>query len=54
VVEVDRRAVGTGGVGPITKKLQALFFDVIRGRNPKYADWVYGVTPAAEPVAARV
>ena len=53
VVEVDRRAVGTGGVGPITKKLQALFFDVIRGRNPKYADWVHGVTPVAEPVAAR-
>lgn len=54
VVEVDRRTVGSGGVGPITKKLQALFFDVIRGRNPKYADWVRGVTPVAEPVPARV
>ena len=37
VVEVDRRAVGGGGVGPITKKLQELFFDAIRGRNAKYA-----------------
>jgi branched-chain amino acid aminotransferase len=53
VVEVDRRTVGSGTVGPITKKLQALFFDVIRGRNAKYASWVHGVTPVAEPVAAR-
>jgi branched-chain amino acid aminotransferase len=49
VVEVDRRRVGSGAIGPITKKLQALFFDVIRGRNAKYADWVKAVKPAAEP-----
>lgn len=53
VTEVDRRTVGGGAVGPITKKLQDLFFDVIRGRNPKYADWARGVTPAAEAAAAR-
>lgn len=54
VTEVDRRTVGGGAVGPITKKLQGLFFDVIRGRNPKYAGWARGVTPAAEPAAARI
>ena len=51
VGEVDRRAVGDGKVGPITKKLQDLFFDVIRGRNSKYAQWVRGVKPAEEPAA---
>ena len=54
VIEVDRRKVGSGAIGPVTKKLQALFFDAIRGRNPKYADWVTPVTPAAEPAAARM
>lgn len=51
VTEVDRRAVGSGDVGPVTKKLQALFFDIIRGRNPKYAHWLKAVKPAA--VAAK-
>jgi len=52
VTEVDRRAVGSGGIGPITQQLQKLFFDVLKGRNPKYAHWVRAVKPAAEPAAA--
>jgi branched-chain amino acid aminotransferase len=51
VTEIDRRAVGEGSVGPVTAKLQALFFDAIRGRNAKYASWVTAVKPA--PVRAR-
>ena len=54
MVELDRRPIGAGTVGPITRQLQKLFFDVLRGRNPKYADWLVGVAPAAEPVAAKV
>jgi branched-chain amino acid aminotransferase len=55
VSEVDRRTVGDGGIGPITKRLQSMFFDVIRGRGPsgRYANWVTGVKPAAEPAAAK-
>jgi branched-chain amino acid aminotransferase len=53
VTEVDRRAVGEGAVGPITKKLQKLFFEAIRGRNPKYADWVHGVTAEPAVVGAK-
>lgn len=53
VTEVDRREVGDGHVGPITRKLQALFFDVIRGRNPKYTAWVHPVTPLVEAAAAK-
>ena len=39
VGELDSRPIGDGGVGPITKKLQALYADVIRGKNPDYLHW---------------
>jgi branched-chain amino acid aminotransferase len=39
-VEIDRRKVGDGKVGPITKKLQKIYFGAVRGDNPKYKDWV--------------
>ena len=37
--EIDHRKVGNGEVGQITKRLQGLYFDVIRGKNSKYLDW---------------
>ena len=43
VTEVDRRPVGDGTPGPLTKKLAALYFDAIRGKNAKYKHWC---TPA--------
>ncbi len=39
VGEVDRRKIGNNEIGEITKKLQQLYSDVIRGNNPKYLDW---------------
>jgi branched-chain amino acid aminotransferase len=39
VIEVDRRSVGTGAIGSLTLKLQSIFFDVVHGRNERYADW---------------
>ena len=51
VVEVDRRPVGGGGVGPITAQLQKLYFDVVRGRNSKYARWCTAVSPRLQPAA---
>ena len=38
--ELDNRPIGNGERGPITKKLQSLFFDVVNGRNPKYKSWL--------------
>jgi len=38
--EVDNRTIGNGGRGPITEKLQTMYFDVVHGRNPKYDDWL--------------
>jgi branched-chain amino acid aminotransferase len=39
VAEVDNRTIGAGTTGPITKQLQNIYFDIIYGRNPKYAEW---------------
>ena len=38
--ELDRIAIGAGSRGPITQKIQAAFFDIVNGRNPKYAHWL--------------
>ncbi len=38
--ELDRRAIGNGTAGPITKQLQSLYFDVVHGRSPKHAHWL--------------
>jgi len=40
VVEVDRRPVGDGQVGPVVTKLQKLYFDVVRGHSAKYRNWL--------------
>ncbi len=40
VREVDNRAIGEGTVGPITKKLQDRFFDVVRGSDTTHGDWL--------------
>jgi branched-chain amino acid aminotransferase len=43
VVEIDHRQVGNGEVGPITRQLATLYFDVVRGRMPAYSDWLQPV-----------
>ena len=40
VIDVDRRPVGDGKVGPVTAQLQKLYFEIVRGRHPKYRDWL--------------
>lgn len=36
---IDHYTIGDGGMGPVTRKLEALFHDVVRGKNPRYAHW---------------
>lgn len=38
--ESDGRAVGEGKPGKITKKLQSIFFDIVKGKNKKYKAWL--------------
>jgi branched-chain amino acid aminotransferase len=39
VREVDDRAVGDGKVGTITKRLQARYFDVVKGSDTHHPEW---------------
>ena len=39
VIEVDRRPIGSGKIGPMTTRIQQLYFDVVRGNHPKYRHW---------------
>ena len=39
VAEIDRRKIGNGEIGEITRKLKEIYSDIIRGNNPKYLDW---------------
>ncbi|MDD2809805.1 branched-chain amino acid transaminase [Rhodoferax sp.] len=38
--ELDRIPLGAGSRGPITEKIQSAFFDIVNGRNPRYAHWL--------------
>ncbi|HXG60922.1 MAG TPA: branched-chain amino acid transaminase [Planctomycetota bacterium] len=53
--EVDGRTIGSGAPGPVTRRLQERFFDVVLGRHPKYAGWLdyYEVGPSARKSAAK-
>jgi len=39
VREVDDRAIGDGKVGPVTKRLQARYFDVVKGSDSRHPEW---------------
>jgi branched-chain amino acid aminotransferase len=43
VIEVDRRPLSGGKIGPLTAKIQQLYFRVVKGEHPKYQHWC---TPA--------
>jgi len=42
--ELDRIEIGNrgdgGARGPVTEKIQSAFFDIVNGKNPKYAHWL--------------
>jgi branched-chain amino acid aminotransferase len=38
--EVDGRIIGGGKPGGITKRLQSVFFDAVKGRNKNYKSWL--------------
>ncbi|HMP41470.1 MAG TPA: branched-chain-amino-acid transaminase [Roseiflexaceae bacterium] len=39
ISSVDRYLIGDGEMGPITRQLDQLFHDVVRGKNKKYLEW---------------
>jgi branched-chain amino acid aminotransferase len=40
VREIDNRTVGEGTVGPMTKRIQARFFEVARGTDSSHPEWL--------------
>jgi branched-chain amino acid aminotransferase len=38
--EVDGRTIGRGGRGPITERLQRLYFDQVHGRRDEHPEWL--------------
>ena len=43
VRSIDKRLISDGNAGEITKQLQKLYFDVVRGKISKYKDWCIAV-----------
>jgi branched-chain amino acid aminotransferase len=39
IASIDHRPVGAGKIGPITKQLRDMYFDIVRGKVPKYKHW---------------
>lgn len=40
IAQVDKRPLGSGRIGPISAKIQALYFDVVKGKQKKYLHWL--------------
>ncbi|HKG28891.1 MAG TPA: aminotransferase class IV, partial [Thermomicrobiales bacterium] len=51
VVAIDKYTVGDGEIGPVTRALESVFDDVLRGRDARYGHWR---TPVQAAVAAAV
>ncbi len=45
VGQLDNRNIGNGQLGPVTTKLQSMYFKVIQGKEPKYMNWCTAVLP---------
>ena len=42
--ELDGRVIGCGGRGPITEKLQSMYFDQVMGRRDEHPEWSTAVS----------
>lgn len=39
ITKIDHRNIGDGKIGKISRKLQEIYFDVVKGKNKKYKHW---------------
>lgn len=53
IARVDYRPVGTGKMGEATARLRKIFYDIVRGRSPKYREWCTPVYESKEAVTAK-
>lgn len=45
ITEIDRRPLGAGAMGPITRQIQELYFKTVRGENDRFMHWLTPVYP---------
>ena len=45
VVELDNRPIADGKAGPISSKIQEMYFNIVVGRDPKYLHWCTAAVP---------
>jgi branched-chain amino acid aminotransferase len=45
ITAVDHRPIGKGKIGPVTSELRRIYFDMVRGRSPKYREFCTPVYP---------
>jgi branched-chain amino acid aminotransferase len=38
--ELDGREIGAGSRGPVTEKIQSMFFNIVGGKAPQYSHWL--------------
>jgi len=50
IASVDHRPVGDGEIGPLTRRVRDLYFDIVYGREPRFQNWLTAVH--AQPVLA--
>jgi branched-chain amino acid aminotransferase len=51
IIKIDHRPIGDGQVGPVTKKIQHLYFESAKGNVERYLHWCTPVSVKAPPVA---
>jgi branched-chain amino acid aminotransferase len=44
IVTIDHRKIGDGKPGSLTRKIQDIFFSIVKGNNDKYKEWLTEVT----------
>ncbi len=42
--ELDGRSIGAGKRGPVTEKLQSMYFDQVKGRRSQFPEWLTPVS----------
>jgi branched-chain amino acid aminotransferase len=53
ITRVDHRPVGSGKIGDLTAQLREMYFDIVRGRVPKYREWCHPVYDVKKRVSTK-
>ncbi|TAM91883.1 branched-chain amino acid transaminase [bacterium] len=52
IVSLDRRTIGSGKIGPVTKRITGVYENAVHGREPRYRSWITPVSSGRKVSAA--